>query len=106
MKIFIGRYALKILALDFDKTITDIHTGGYPDSNKSYWNNIDNLNNLIKVLQNFKINGWRIYIVSRGMKNLIEKFIEDWGEEGWADLRPIYNRSLWCRRGKPNRDRG
>lgn len=66
----------KILVLDFDLTITDIHTHGDINYNKSYWYSIKNLQLLIDVLEKFKSNNWKIYIVSRGIESNIIKYLE------------------------------
>ena len=66
----------KILVLDFDLTITDIHTGGNINDNLLYWYSIKNLNLLIHTLQKFKKYNWKIYIVSRGIETDIIKYLE------------------------------
>lgn len=65
----------KILVLDFDLTITDIHTKGRIIQNKSYWYSKDNLNLLVNCLKKFKNLGWIIYIVSRGIKDDIKQYL-------------------------------
>jgi hypothetical protein len=74
----INNYYKKILILDFDLTITDIHTCGRINNNFLYWYSIENLNMLIKTLSKFKNLNWLIYIVSRGIttdiKNYLTKF--------------------------------
>ena len=64
----IDDYGKKILALDFDLTITDIHTKGHIKQTQLYWYSSNNLNLLTNCLCKFKNSGLLIYIVSRGIK--------------------------------------
>lgn len=66
----------KIIILDFDLTITDIHTGGRINYDLLYWNSSDNFNLLVKTLQKIKSFGWLIYIVSRGISSNIRKYLD------------------------------
>lgn len=75
----IDDYDKKILALDFDLTITDIHTKGHIKQTQLYWYFFNNLNLIInylcKCLRKFKNSGWLIYIVSRGIKEDIVQYL-------------------------------
>ena len=66
----------KILVLDFDLTITDIHTCGNINDNLLYWYSIKNLYLLTDTLQKFKKYNWKIYIVSRGIELDIIKYLQ------------------------------
>lgn len=66
----------KILVLDFDLTITDIHTSGNINENLLYWYTIKNLHQLTDTLLKFKTNDWKIYIVSRGIESDIIKYLK------------------------------
>ena len=65
----------KILALDFDLTLTDIHTQGHIKQTQLYWYSSSNLNQLVNCLHKFKNSGWKIYIVSRGIENDIIQYL-------------------------------
>jgi hypothetical protein len=65
----------KILILDFDNTMTDKHSGGHPDISKSYWNNNNNFLLLKNKLNILKQNKWKLYIVSRGMYDELNQYI-------------------------------
>ncbi len=66
----------KILILDFDLTLTDIHTGGRINSDKLYWNSIENFDLVTKKLEKIKKSGyWDIYIVSRGIELDIKNYL-------------------------------
>lgn len=65
----------KILALDFDLTLTDIHTQGHIKQTQLYWYSQTNLNQLSNCLRKFKNSGWKIYIVSRGIENDITQYL-------------------------------
>lgn len=69
----------KILVLDFDLTLTDIHTCGNINYNKLYWYSIKNLELLTDTLHKFKLCDWKIYIVSRGIESDIIKYLEKMG---------------------------
>lgn len=71
----IDDYGKKILALDFDLTITDIHTRGHIKQTQLYWHSSDNLYLLTNCLCKFKNSGWLIYIVSRGIKEDIVQYL-------------------------------
>lgn len=67
----------KILILDFDLTITDIHTCGRINYDSIYWNSRDNLNLLVSMLKKLKkSNLWLIYIVSRGIESDIKNYLK------------------------------
>lgn len=67
----------KILILDFDLTLTDIHTRGRINDNLLYWNSNDNFNLIINTLQIMKNSGnWKIYIVSRGIESDIKNYLK------------------------------
>ena len=66
----------KIIVLDFDLTITDVHTCGNINHNELYWYSIKNLQSLIDTLRKFKTNDWKIYIISRGIESDIKKYLE------------------------------
>lgn len=66
----------RILILDFDLTITDVHTYGMINHNILYWNSQDNFNLLVSIIQKFKkSNLWLIYIVSRGIESDIKEYL-------------------------------
>ena len=65
----------KILILDFDLTITDIHTCGRINNTFLYWYSVENLNLLIKTLSKFKKLNWLIYIVTRGITTDIKNYL-------------------------------
>ena len=66
----------KNLILDFDLTITDIHTCGMINCDILYWNSQDNFNLLVSKIQKLKkSNLWLIYIVSRGIESDIKKYL-------------------------------
>lgn len=71
----IDDYGKKILALDFDLTITDIHTQGHIKQTQLYWYSSNNLNLITNCLRKFKNSGWLIYIVSRGIEEDIVKYL-------------------------------
>lgn len=95
----------KILALDFDLTITDIHTQGKINQTQLYWYSSNNLNMITNCLRKFKNLGWKIYIVSRGIKediiqyltklNIIELFDNIYGAKNFAHL--AENALCWSR---------
>lgn len=58
-----------ILFLDFDKTVTDIHTGGFPDLRKLYWKTFTNKEMILKLLTHLKWLGCKIYLITRGDQN-------------------------------------
>jgi FMN phosphatase YigB (HAD superfamily) len=67
----------KILILDFDLTITDIHTNGRINDNMLYWNSLDNFNLIVKTLIKIKkSNNCKIYIVSRGIESDIKNYLK------------------------------
>lgn len=66
---------IKILVLDFDLTITDIHTKGRICKENTYWYCQENLNQLVKTLTKFKNIGWKIFIVSRGICQDIKNYL-------------------------------
>lgn len=55
----------KIVFLDFDKTITDIHTGGFPHPNKIYWRNSTNKEMITKLLLQLKEHEYKLYLITR-----------------------------------------
>jgi HAD superfamily phosphatase (TIGR01681 family) len=67
---------MKCLVLDFDLTMTDIHSNGNPDTTKNYWLKPENEQNLYNVLYELKKNGCLIYIVTRSNEYLTQNFIE------------------------------
>jgi len=64
----------KILAVDFDLTLTDFHSGGLPAIGKSLWDG-NNLELLEKLLAEFKEKGFFIYCVSRGHRQMIIEYL-------------------------------
>ena len=66
-----------ILVLDFDLTITDIHTNGRINQQYFYWYKTQNLILLINCLKKLKKKNWLIYIVSRGIKNDIKQYLKN-----------------------------
>lgn len=65
----------KILVIDFDLTLTDIHTQGHIKQTQLYWYSSENLNQLANCLCKFKNSGWRVYIVSRGIEEDITQYL-------------------------------
>ncbi len=64
------------IALDFDLTMTDIHTGGSINFKKNYWHDKQNLNSLIYVLEKYKNINWGIYVVTRNIESDVKKYLE------------------------------
>jgi len=54
-----------IVFLDFDKTLTDIHTSGFPTIKKSYWRTNMNKEQIVKLLTQLKMLGVKLYIITR-----------------------------------------
>ncbi len=67
------------LALDFDLTITDVHTGGDIKNNIFYWNSRENLNSIIYQLEKFKNLNFGIYIVTRNIESNVINYIKLYG---------------------------
>ena len=64
-----------ILVLDFDKTITDIHSQGTPDVQIFLWNEMKNYHRLILCLDFIHKKNCKIYVVSRSNKKALEKYL-------------------------------
>ncbi len=67
------------LALDFDLTMTDIHTNGDIKNNIFYWNSKENLNSIIYQLEKFKNLNFGIYIVTRNIESNVINYIKLYG---------------------------
>jgi hypothetical protein len=67
------------LALDFDLTITDVHTGGNIKNSAFYWNSKENLNSIIYQLEKFKNLNFGIYIVTRNIQSNVINYIKLYG---------------------------
>lgn len=72
-----------VYAFDFDLTLTDAHSGGYPteddeDTDERFiaWNSPEKKEELTEMLQNIQTQGNSIYIVSRGLKDQIIEFLD------------------------------
>jgi hypothetical protein len=64
-----------ILILDFDLTITDIHTGGQPVIGVSYWKSVQNEKAVANALTLATRNNWYIYIATRGNASMVRRYI-------------------------------
>lgn len=63
----------KIICFDFDNTLTYYHSGGIPSIEKNYFVNIE----MVKTyLQNLKDKKYKMYIVTRGVKEMVIKYLE------------------------------
>lgn len=65
----------KIVFLDFDKTVTDIHTGGIPNINKLYWRNFTNKEMITKLLYQLKGLGCKFYLITRANHFEVNEYI-------------------------------
>jgi len=75
-----------ILFLDFDKTLTDIHTGGFPHVHKSYWHNFINKQMIINLLIQLKSIGCKIYLITRADKIKIKYYIDNHFDNIFDDI--------------------
>ena len=69
---------MKVLALDFDLTLTKIHSNGYPDINETYFDS-DDLNKIKLYFQKLKSINVNIYIITRGIRQLVYNYIKKYG---------------------------
>lgn len=67
------------LALNFDLTLTDFHTRGNILNNRFYWENKQNLNIIIYLLEKFRELNFGIYIVTRNIESKVEEYIKFYG---------------------------
>lgn len=61
-----------LLCFDFDLTLTSIHTGGHPDLEKMYFDDINEIKNLL----DFFSSKYKIYIITRGMEDKVKRYLE------------------------------
>lgn len=68
-------HSKNIYVFDFDGTLTDIHSGGNPDIESSYWLSEENKRNVLEKLKILKNNfGCKLFIVSRANQNLLIQY--------------------------------
>lgn len=67
------------IVLDFDLTITDIHTSGHIKNDKFYWNSKQNLDSIINQLTKLKNLNFGIYIVTRNIESNVVNYIKLYG---------------------------
>lgn len=65
-----------IVFLDFDKTLTDIHTSGFPDLRKSYWRSFTNKEMITRLLMQLKGLGCKLYLITRANENEVVEYIK------------------------------
>ena len=64
-----------IIILDFDLTMTDIHSKGMPEIRKNYWQ-ADNKTTLQDKLEEIKRNSiYKLYVVSRGNQTQVDSYV-------------------------------
>jgi hypothetical protein len=66
----------RIVFLDFDKTLTDIHTAGFPNCKKSYWRTNVNKEHITNLLTQLKTLGVKLYIVTRADEELTIDYVQ------------------------------
>ena len=62
------------ICFDFDLTLTDSHSSGYPNLDTDYFEE-ESLQRIREAFQELKEGGHSIYIVTRGMTHLVEQYI-------------------------------
>jgi len=63
-----------ILCFDFDLTLTDINTLGYPKKSEDYFTS-ESLNGINQTFKKISSQNHSIYIVTRGMRQLVTEYI-------------------------------
>lgn len=64
-----------IVFLDFDKTITDIHTGGFPEPRKLYWRTFTNKEMITRLLIQLKRLGCKLYLITRANEREVVEYV-------------------------------
>lgn len=64
-----------VVCFDFDRTLTDIHTRGFPDLKKEYFDSPSEIKALLKDLSSKLC----LYIVTRGMQEKVKEYLKSRG---------------------------
>ncbi len=67
------------LALDFDLTMTDIHSNGKISLKNFYWKDLKTHNTIVYLLEKFKNLNWGIYVVTRNIQSDVKKYLDTYG---------------------------
>jgi len=67
---------IRVLALDWDLTVTDIHSGGVPRNIGLYWHSKDNLDRLVTIFKLYVKRNWKIIILSRADISSLREFLK------------------------------
>lgn len=65
-----------IVFLDFDKTVTDIHTSGFPNPHKLYWRTFTNKEMITNLLRQLKELGCKLYLITRANEDEVIEYVK------------------------------